>query len=92
VGDIIRAAAEHYDVRVDGLLKKGRATSKQRRMAIYLCKVLSGKKNVEVGKVFGVTIQAVTNVVREIEKIKETGNELSKEIARIEKILEKKNV
>lgn len=92
VEEILRSVAEYYGVRVSELLKRGRATSRQRKMALYLCKVLSGKKNGEVGEVFGVTIQAVTNVVREVEKIRERGKELSKEIAQIKKILEKKNV
>jgi DNA-binding CsgD family transcriptional regulator len=35
---------------------------------VYLSKGLSGKKNVEIGAVFGITIQAVTNAVRRVEK------------------------
>ncbi len=32
----------------------------------YLCKILKGKKNAEMGTVFNITFQAVTNAVRDI--------------------------
>lgn len=89
--DVIRAIAKYYGISEDDLLKRRRATSKQRKIAIYLCKTLSGKKNVEVGKVFGITLQAVTNVVRDIDKRREDEKKLSKEIALIKKELGEHN-
>jgi chromosomal replication initiation ATPase DnaA len=62
---------------------------KQRKMAIYLSKTLSGEKNVKVGRIFGITLQAVTNVVRDIERQREENRKLSKEITRLKQIIEK---
>ena len=78
--DIIRAVAQYFRVGKDELLKRKRATGEQRKLAIYLSKVLTGGKNVEVGKIFGITIQAVTNVVGDIERRLEEDGKLRKEI------------
>lgn len=92
IPDIIKAVAQYFRVGEDELLKRKRATGEQRKLAIYLSKIISGGKNVEVGKVFGITIQAVTNVVGDIEKRLEEDGKLSKEIILIKNVLEKKNV
>ena len=49
------------------LLKRRRRTEGERKIAVYLSKVLSGEKNAEIGAMFGITIQAVTNAVRSVE-------------------------
>jgi chromosomal replication initiation ATPase DnaA len=90
--DIIRAVAQYFRVGEDELLKRKRATGEQRKLAIYLSKIISGGKNVEVGKVFGITIQAVTNVVGDIERRLEEDGKLSKEVILIKNVLEKENV
>jgi putative transposase len=89
VKDIVKAVAEYYGTREDELLKRKKATERQRKVAIYLCKILSGEKNVEVGRVFGLTIQAVTNAVRDIEKMREGDRKLRKEIATINNFVRK---
>jgi putative transposase len=89
VKDIVKAVAEYYGTREDELLKRKKATERQRKVAIYLCKILSDEKNVEVGRVFGITIQAVTNAVRDIEKMREGDRKLSKEVATINNIVKK---
>ncbi len=86
--DVVRGAADYYGIEEGKLLKRKRATDKQRKVAIYLSKVLSGSKNIEVGRVFGVTAQAVTNAVRDIEKRIEEGIKFKKEIAMIKKAIE----
>ena len=48
-----------------------------------MSKVLSGKKNAEIGKVFGITIQGVTNAVRRTEKQREKDKKLNREICEI---------
>lgn len=83
IEDIVKTAAEYYGIKGEELLKRKRATERQRKIAIYLCKTLSGKKNVEVGRVFGITIQAVTNAVRDIERVKDKDRGLSKELSQI---------
>jgi hypothetical protein len=52
---------------------------------------LSGEKNVEVGRAFGITLQAVTNAMRDIDKRREEEKKLSKEIALIKKELGEHN-
>ena len=79
--------ADYYGVGEGDLLQRRKKTAEQRKVAVYLCKVLSGKKNVEVGHMFGITIQAVTNTIRFMDKIKEGGGKLDKEIMRIKEIL-----
>lgn len=92
VEDIIKAIAKHYGISEDGLLKRRKATERQRKIAIYLCKALSGKKNIEVGRVFGITIQAVTNALRGIEVRRAEDRKVDKEIIQIKEIVNSKNV
>ncbi|MCM8789359.1 MAG: chromosomal replication initiator protein DnaA, partial [Candidatus Omnitrophica bacterium] len=73
----------YYRVNEVELLKRKKKTERQRKIAIYLCKVLSGRKNVEVGRTFGITLQAVTNAVRAIERMKEEDKKINKEIEAI---------
>jgi len=86
--DVVREVSENYGLEEGGLLRRKRATEKQRKVAIYLSKVLSGSKNIEVGKVFGITAQAVTNAVRDIEKRIEEDMKFRKEIAMIKKSID----
>lgn len=86
--DIVKAVAEHYRIGEDELLKRKRATARQRNIAVYLCKILSGKRNAEVGRMFGITIQGVTNTVRRIERLSGKDGGLRKEIALIKRAAE----
>lgn len=86
--DVVREVAEYYRLKEGELLRRKRATEKQRKVVIYLSKVLSGSKNIEVGRVFGVTAQAVTNAVRDIEKTIEVDMKFGKQIAMIKKAIE----
>jgi hypothetical protein len=54
---------------------------------VFLSYYLKGKPegNGEVGGIFGITLQAVTNVIRHIEKIIEDDRKFNKEIALIRK-------
>jgi hypothetical protein len=88
IGDIVRIVAEYYGTGEDGLLERKKATQGKRKIALYLCKILSGAKNSEIGKIFGITAQAVTNAVRNIEKIKEKEKKLEKEIVSLTRIIE----
>jgi len=54
---------------------------------VYLSKVLSGEKNVEIGSVFGITIQAVTNAVRRVEKRISEDNRFGSEVMRLKEIV-----
>lgn len=89
IEDIVKAVVKYYRVKEDDLLKRRKATERQRKIAMYLCKVLSGKKNIEVGGKFGVTLQAVTNIIRDIERKRDTDKRLNDEIITIKKSVEK---
>lgn len=83
--DIVRIVAEYYGIEEDELLNRKKATQKQRNIAVHLCKILSGRKNAEIGKIFGIKIQGVTNTIRRIEKVMEEDGRLRREIAMIKK-------
>jgi REP element-mobilizing transposase RayT len=87
VEDIIKTIAKYYKIREEELLKRKKATERQRKIAIYLCKALSGKKNIEVGRVFGITTQAVTNAMRNIEARRAEDRRVEKEIIQIKEIV-----
>lgn len=89
IEDIIKAVTEYYGTREDELLKRKKSTERQRKIAIYLCKTLSGNKNIEVGRVFGITLQAVTNVLRDIEKKTGEDKKLSKDLFLIKKSMKR---
>lgn len=85
IEEVIKAVSRYYGIREEELLIRKKATERQRKIAIYLCKILSGKKNAEVGEVFNITLQAVTNAVRDIEKRIEEDKKINKEIGAIKK-------
>ncbi|MEN8262151.1 MAG: transposase [Nitrospirota bacterium] len=87
IDDVVRIVAEYYGVKEEDLFTRKRATAKQRKMAIYLCKILSARKNGDIGRAFGIGIQAVTNVMREIEHLEERKKEIASEILSIKKTI-----
>jgi REP element-mobilizing transposase RayT len=87
IKDIIKGVADYYGLQEDDLLKRSKKTKGQRRTGVYLSKVMSCRKNAEIGVVFGITIQAVTNAVREVENRKEADRRFNSELMRIKKII-----
>jgi len=69
---------DFYGIREDDLLRRNKRTEKQRRLAVYLYKVFSERKNTEIGMVFGISIQGDTNAVRRVEAIREENEQLSR--------------
>lgn len=87
IDKVIKACSSFYGKRQDELLKRGKGKP-ERQIGIYLSKVLSGKKNVEVGKFFGIKGPAISGIVRTIEGKLENEKKLGQEIARLkEKII-----
>lgn len=84
--------AKYYKISEEELLKRKKATESQRKKAIYLCKMLSGQTNAEVGRTFRITLQAVTNAVRCIEKKMAEDKRLNMEMTLITKEINKQNV
>lgn len=85
MSEIVKRVAGHCGVDEDALLKRRKSTEKQRKIAIYLCRLLSGEKNAAIGRTFGITIQGVTNTVRRLGKSLETDKCLEKEIAELKR-------
>ncbi|MEW6377873.1 MAG: transposase [Thermodesulfobacteriota bacterium] len=85
--EIVRGVAKYYGLLEVDLLRRRRRTEGQRKMAVYLSKVLSGEKNVEIGSMFGITIQAVTNAVRSVEKRIAEDSKFGSEIMRLKEIV-----
>lgn len=88
IEDIVKEIAKYYRVEEDDLLKRRKATERQRKIAMYLCKRLSGKRNIEVGGKFGVTLQAISNAIRDIERKSDRDRKLNNEINLIKRSIE----
>jgi len=78
----IEGCAGYFKKRREEILLRCSAR-RERRIAIYLSKVLSGKKHSEVGNHFGIKVAAVSNVLREMETRLETDTDLKKDVRKI---------
>ncbi|KAF0143508.1 MAG: hypothetical protein FD156_2574 [Nitrospirae bacterium] len=76
---IIKTCCSYYGKKEDSLLKRGK-DRRERQIAIYLSKVLSGKKNAEVGSYFGIKGPAVSGAIKAIEGRLDKEKKLKKEI------------
>jgi putative transposase len=83
IKDIVMGVAGYYGLRESDLLRRRKRTERQRKIGLYLSKLLSGKRNADIGAVFGITIQAVTNAVRDVEKRREGDKRLDLELKKI---------
>ena len=68
INDVVRGVAKYFGLPETDLLRRRRRTKGERKIAVYLSKILSGRKNVEIGSMFGITLQAVTNILTSIEE------------------------
>jgi putative transposase len=74
---VIERCCRHYGKGDEELLQRRNG---ERGMAIYLSKLLSGKKNIEIGNYFGIKGPAVSNVIKTMEGRIERERKLKKEI------------
>jgi chromosomal replication initiation ATPase DnaA len=86
IDTIIKTCSSFYGKIKDDLVKRGK-NKPERQIAIYLSKVLSGKKNKEVGKYFGIKGPAVSEVIKSIEGRLENEKVMKKDIERLKEIL-----
>lgn len=63
---IIQSVAEFYGIKTNDLIYRGKR-QKERNSAIYLTKILSQTKNVEVGRHFHIKGAAVSNILKMVE-------------------------
>jgi len=87
IDEIVKNVAKYYGLLEEDLLRRRKRTEGQRKVAVYLSKVLSGEKNAEIGSVFGITLQAVTNAVRRVEKRMGEDNRFGSEIMNLKAIV-----
>jgi putative transposase len=87
VEEVVRDVAKYYGLAEADLLRRRRRTEGERKIAVYLSKVLSGEKNGAIGPVFGITIQAVSNAVRSVEKRIGEDNKFGSEVMRLKEIV-----
>lgn len=59
----------------------------ERQIAIYLSKVLSGKKNIAIGKYFGIKDPAISGIMKAIEERLKQDQNLKKEAEHLKGIL-----
>jgi len=83
LGEVVRIVSRYYEVDDQKLLRRNRTAVRQRKMAIYLCKVLTGEKNIDIGKIFEISAPAISNVIKEIENLKDKSSQVSSEICSI---------
>ena len=87
IESIVERVSNYYFLSETDLRKRSRRYSDQRKVAIYLSKVMSTEKNPVVAKHFGISPQAVTNVITEIKGMLEESNRLRRELEEIKCIL-----
>ncbi len=87
IDSVIKAVSDYYSLSDADLTERTRRYSEQRKIAIYLSKIMSGGKNSMVAKQFNISSQAVTNVLTEIERMLKESTRLRSEIGNIKCIL-----
>ena len=87
IDSIVERVSNYYSLSETDLRKRSRRYSDQRKVAIYLSKVMSTEKNPVVAKHFGISPQAVTNVITEIKGMLEESKRLRTELEEIKCIL-----
>lgn len=87
IDKVINTCSSYYGKKQKELLRRGKG-KRERQIVIYLSKVLSSKKSIEVGNYFGIKGPAVSGVMKAIEGKLEKEKKLKKEIERLkEKII-----
>ena len=77
IDQVITSCSSYYGKGPEELLQRRNG---ERSAAIYLSKQLSGKKNIEIGKYFGIKGPAVSNVIKAMEARMETDTRVKREI------------
>jgi putative transposase len=85
--EVVDKVANFYSITQEDLRRRTRKNIRQRKLVIYLTKTICQKSNTEIGKYFGISTQAVTNVLREIEDQYSKSRILKKELENIKCIM-----
>jgi len=65
---VIEVCCKHYGIDREELLKKGKKGKKERQIAIYLSKALSGERNIAIGNCFGIKGPAISGIIKAMEE------------------------
>jgi len=76
---ILKTCCSYYGKNEEDLLKRGK-DKRERQIAIYLSKILSGKKNIEIGSFFSIKGPATSGAIKAIEGRLDKEKKLKKEI------------
>jgi len=77
IDGVINACCSYYGKGPEDLLQRRNG---ERNTVVYLSKIFSGKKNIEIGKYFGIKGPAVSNVIKTMEGWVETDKRMKSEI------------
>jgi REP element-mobilizing transposase RayT len=83
---VIKTCCSFYGKKQEDLLKKSKGNW-ERQVAVYLSKVFSGKKNKEVGSIFGIKGPAVSGILKAIEGRLNKEKKIKKEIEGLKEML-----
>jgi chromosomal replication initiation ATPase DnaA len=76
---IVSVCITYYKTTEENLIRRSRGKP-ERQVAIYLSKVLSAKRNNEVGDYFGINGQSVSGVIKAIEESREKDRRLRRNL------------
>jgi len=75
---VVKIVADYYLLSPVNLRRRSRKYAKERKFPIYLSKIGTNRKNSEIGDYFGISPQAVTNILTEIEnRLAESQNQMN---------------
>jgi REP element-mobilizing transposase RayT len=83
IQQVVEAVADYYSLSPHDLTKRVRTHSRERKLAIFLSKILTRGKHSFVGDYFGIKPQAVTNALTEVEDNLAESESLRREIEEI---------
>lgn len=69
IGDIVEEVARRYKKETEQLYGAKKKSMEAKKVAVYLCKMITGYTNKEIGNAFGITYSAVCKAANEAEKI-----------------------
>ncbi len=77
---VVEMVAVHYSLSPRDLTKRSRKHSRERKMAVYISKIMTGARHLLVGEYFGISPQGVANVLTEVENDLVESEETRKEV------------
>ncbi len=90
---IMKAVADHYDIRLVDMTSKRRPASitMPRQIAMYLCRSLTPASLPAIAGAFGKTHATILHAYREVARKMETDSDLRQDVSHLSRLLEKKS-